>query len=83
MWNDVWYFLSSQFAKAFDVLFNDFTPLGSSISIGAIILGFTIIHKIIDLLVPFAGGTISERGTPEKPTQQEKEHNNYWMFRGG
>lgn len=82
-WAWVWDFLIDQFQKVIEIFFVRFTPLGAGISIGAFIFGITILHKIIDLLVPFAGGRQEVTIKYEKPTAQEREQYNYWNFRGG
>lgn len=54
-WAQVWALMADAFAHVFDIFFLQFTPIGAGISIGALIFSLTIIHKIIDLLVPFSG----------------------------
>lgn len=54
-WAQVWAFLADAFANVFNIFFVQFIPLGAGISIGAFIFSLTILHKIIDLLVPFSG----------------------------
>lgn len=81
-WAEVWGILIQAFTKVFKIFFIDFTPLGAGISIGAFIFGVTILHKIIDILVPFAGRGDSVHGNPNAPDEGTQwQFVNWWKNR--